>query len=463
MGSEISAVVTLPPEPLRSEIISSQTRENLTLPEEAHNKANNFSEIEDDSGSRSISMSFSDYLIVVTLVAIICGTVFGNVLVILSVFTYRPLRSVQNFFIVSLAGADLAVAILVLPFNVTLQIYKRWIFGVYLCEMWLTCDVMCCTASILNLCAIALDRYWAITDPINYQQKRTLSRVLLMILLVWALSAAICLPPLIGWNDWPDEFHETTPCKLTEEKGYIIYSSSGSFYIPLVIMTVVYCKIFLATRKRLRKRRQAQAALNMASGSRQILHPPPTNASSENLEREASIAQVDPSSNVAGVTTRTAVSPLASTRSKHVDEVLSLSVPNHRPPTTPSPFLPRPMERLDNGPTPAGMSRPPAIKIEEDKSDRRRTKQRGWRKKKDSLEGIRNTSTGDDEERRQGSSLSPPRRENAVHAFIQQRQKISLSKERKAARTLGIIMGVFVVCWLPFFLMYVICPFFDAL
>lgn len=48
---------------------------------------------------------------------------------------------------------------------------------------------------------------------------------------------------------------------------------------------------------------------------------------------------------------------------------------------------------------------------------------------------------------------------STVNQFIEEKQKISLSKERRAARTLGIIMGVFVICWLPFFLMYVILPF----
>lgn len=92
--------------------------------------------------------------------AIIILTIVGNILVILSVFTYKPLRIVQNFFIVSLAVADLTVAILVLPFNVAYSILGRWEFGIHVCKMWLTADVLCCTASILNLCAIALDRYW---------------------------------------------------------------------------------------------------------------------------------------------------------------------------------------------------------------------------------------------------------------------------------------------------------------
>jgi hypothetical protein len=185
---------------------------------------------------------------------LIISTILGNALVILSVFTYRPLRIVQNFFIVSLAVADLAVAILVMPFNVAYLILGKWIFGIHLCKLWLTCDVLCCTASILNLCAIALDRFWAITDPINYAQKRTLKRVLGTIAGVWVLSGAISSPPLAGWNDWPEELEPGTPCQLTRRKGYVVYSSLGSFFVPLLIMSLVYLEIFLATRRRLRER-----------------------------------------------------------------------------------------------------------------------------------------------------------------------------------------------------------------
>lgn len=105
---------------------------------------------------------------VLVLTAIITLTIVGNILVILSVFTYKPLRIVQNFFIVSLAVADLTVAILVLPFNVAYSILGRWEFGIHVCKMWLTSDVLCCTASILNLCAIALDRYWYVYINITF-------------------------------------------------------------------------------------------------------------------------------------------------------------------------------------------------------------------------------------------------------------------------------------------------------
>ena len=45
-----------------------------------------------------------------------------------------------------------------LPLNVAYSVLGRWVFGSTICKMWLTADVLCCTASILNLCAIAVDR-----------------------------------------------------------------------------------------------------------------------------------------------------------------------------------------------------------------------------------------------------------------------------------------------------------------
>ena len=125
-------------------------------------------------------------------------------------------------------------------------LYPLQIFGPMFCKIWLTSDVLCCTASILNLCAIALDRYYALHDPIMHAQRRTVNFVLGIIALVWFISCVICSPPLLGWNDWPndEDWDPNTSCKLTEKRGYIVYSSLGSFFIPLAIIIFVYIKIF---------------------------------------------------------------------------------------------------------------------------------------------------------------------------------------------------------------------------
>ncbi|XP_031786898.1 tyramine receptor 1 isoform X2 [Nasonia vitripennis] len=323
---------------------------------------------------------------------LIISTILGNALVILSVFTYRPLRIVQNFFIVSLAVADLAVAILVMPFNVAYLILGKWIFGIHLCKLWLTCDVLCCTASILNLCAIALDRFWAITDPINYAQKRTLKRVLGTIAGVWVLSGAISSPPLAGWNDWPEELEPGTPCQLTRRKGYVVYSALGSFFVPLLIMSLVYLEIFLATRRRLRERAKQSRLGPMPSGLRKDTDDNEESVSSETNHNEKS-------------TPRSQAKP----------------------------------SLVDDEPTEAQLGTTPPKASGPGSSSR----------------GSGTTNAGP--QARQGGPGTATT--STVYQFIEERQRISLSKERRAARTLGVIMGVFVVCWLPFFLMYVILPF----
>nr|QIS92878.1 putative octopamine-tyramine receptor I [Homarus americanus] len=349
-------------------------------------------------------------LTVVSLSVIIIFTIVGNVLVILSVFTYRPLRIVQNFFIVSLAVADLTVAVFVLPFNVAYSIIGKWIFGIHLCEMWLTCDIMCCTASILNLCAIALDRYWAITDPINYAQKRTLKRVLIMIGLVWTISVIICLPPLFGWNDWPETFTEETPCILTQEKGFVVYSSSGSFYFPLFIMTLVYIKIFTATRRRLRERAKA-SRLNQIP-----------NTGKARVTREEDSAVSENGQN--GYNDSCKKKLVQKKRRKKRKTVTAQTTAT----TTTTSLVPPPIAESSITENDISNPKEDCSPVEEKKSS-------------DVVIKVN------------------PKSGSQIHQFIEEKQKISLSKERRAARTLGIIMGSFVVCWLPFFLMYVILPF----
>ncbi len=132
-------------------------------------------------------------------------------------------------------------------------LFRYWIFGKIMCELWLATDVLLCTASILNLCLISLDRYWSITRAISYVKQRTKQRAMIMIGVVWVLSMIICFPPLVGWKR-PQPVKWGYPlCVLSDDLGYIIYSTLGSFYIPLIIMVIVYIKIYLAARARARR------------------------------------------------------------------------------------------------------------------------------------------------------------------------------------------------------------------
>lgn len=65
---------------------------------------------------------------------IIVASVFGNLLVIISVARFRKLRIITNYFVVSLAMADILVALLAMGFNASVIIFERWMFGYIMCE-----------------------------------------------------------------------------------------------------------------------------------------------------------------------------------------------------------------------------------------------------------------------------------------------------------------------------------------
>ena len=141
----------------------------------------------------------------VVLIAFICsviivGTIVGNILICTAVAIVRRLRTPSNLLIVSLAVSDLLVAILDMPFATMYEVLGYWPLGQAVCDTWTSLDVLLCTASILNLCMISVDRYFVITRPFQYAMKRTPFRMAMMIVAVWTLSAVISIPPLFGWK-----------------------------------------------------------------------------------------------------------------------------------------------------------------------------------------------------------------------------------------------------------------------
>ncbi|XP_056425183.1 alpha-2B adrenergic receptor [Hyla sarda] len=184
---------------------------------------------------------------------LILFTIFGNSLVIIAVLTSRSLKAPQNLFLVSLAAADILVATLIIPFSLANELMGYWYFGKTWCEMYLALDVLFCTSSIVHLCAISLDRYWSISQAIEYNSKRTPKRIKCIILMVWTLAAFISLPPLIYKGKKEDHKNEKPQCKLNEDPWYILSSSICSFFAPCLIMILVYLRIYVIAIRRSKK------------------------------------------------------------------------------------------------------------------------------------------------------------------------------------------------------------------
>ncbi|XP_041346579.1 D(1) dopamine receptor-like [Pyrgilauda ruficollis] len=193
---------------------------------------------------------------------LILSALLGNALVCLAVLRFPHLRSkVTNLFVVSLAVSDLLVAVLVMPWSAASDVLGFWPFGAF-CDLWVAFDIMCCTASILHLCLISLERYWAITDPFCYQRRVTQRLAFVTIGVAWLLSLLISFIPVqlqwhkelpsreqLGFNGSAQE----GSCDSSLSRTYAISSSLISFYIPVAIMLGTYGRLFHMARRQLRR------------------------------------------------------------------------------------------------------------------------------------------------------------------------------------------------------------------
>ncbi|XP_026213293.1 alpha-1A adrenergic receptor-like [Anabas testudineus] len=181
------------------------------------------------------------------LASFIMFAIVGNILVILSVVCNRHLRIPTNYFIINLAIADLLLGTTVLPVSATLEVLDYWVFGRIFCDIWAAVDVLCCTASIMSLCVISIDRYIGVRYPLQYPMIVTEKRALLAMLGVWILAFVISIGPLLGWKQPPSQ--DDTKCQITEEPFYTLFSSLGSFYIPLAVILAMYCRVYIVAKR----------------------------------------------------------------------------------------------------------------------------------------------------------------------------------------------------------------------
>ncbi|XP_014717348.1 5-hydroxytryptamine receptor 1B [Equus asinus] len=288
-------------------------------------------------------------LLVVLLALITLATTLSNAFVIATVYRTRKLHTPANYLIASLAVTDLLVSILVMPISTMYVVTGRWTLGQVVCDFWLSFDITCCTASILHLCVIALDRYWAITDAVEYSAKRTPKRAAVMIALVWVFSISISLPPFF-WRQAKAE-EEVLDCLVnTDHILYTVYSTVGAFYFPTLLLIALYSRIYVEARSRILKQTPNRTGKRLTRA--QLMTDSPGSTSS----------------------------------------VTSI---NSRAPDVPS---------------------------------------------------------------ESGSPVYVNQVKVRVSDALVEKKKLMAARERKATKTLGIILGAFIVCWLPFFIISLVMP-----
>lgn len=394
----------------------------------------NMTRVDDDELDKDFWRMVESVSIAVILGIVILATVIGNVFVIAAILLERHLQSVANYLILSLAVADLLVACLVMPLGAVYEVSKEWRLGPELCDMWTSSDVLCCTASILHLVAIALDRYWAVTN-IDYVHQRTARRIGIMILIVWALSFLVSAAPLLGWKDdgWEERVAVNLTCIVSQDIAYQIFATSSSFYVPLLVILILYWRIFQTARKRIRRRhhnRNQQTSNAESTPGSMGGRDGGANANAGGLSAIASAAGGSGTIAAAVVTMMGRPLPTISEMTTTTTAFTNVSSTNTTPEKT---AYGNGLEQQQTGQSPAGVSPQPQPPPP------------------------------------QQHQLLQPQQPPSSMQQVQQSQRrtpdlrqrvatLDSKRERKAAKTLAIITGAFVCCWLPFFIVAIVMP-----
>ncbi|XP_060894616.1 alpha-2B adrenergic receptor [Labrus mixtus] len=421
-------------------------------------------------------------------------TIVGNIMVIIAVLTSRSLRGPQNLFLVSLAAADILVATLIIPFSLANELLGYWYFKSLWCEIYLALDVLFCTSSIVHLCAISLDRYLSISR-VTYGRQRTPKRIKAAIVVVWLISAVISFPPLLSLNksEVGELGSERGPqCQLNDERWYILYSTIGSFFAPCLIMILVYVRIYQIAKQRTRcppgePRKDGVGSATPSQPARHVQAngkddeestPPSSNKNSNNRPPSLAInANTPPEEN------QTNQNPTTNNL---------LQPPSHDSPLPMTPVK----TSLDTSPhansPPSSVPQPARAKT---KKEEKKKKVKQGRRKADN-NNCDSSSTDSDMEHShgggrgstsmpgspagggihspasvkryrdmmatsKGARLVPGRKSKTENTPGAARRKAMVNREKRFTFVLAVVIGVFVVCWFPFFFSYslqAVCP-----
>ncbi|XP_053304653.1 muscarinic acetylcholine receptor M1 [Spea bombifrons] len=195
-------------------------------------------------------------LIVVTTGILSLVTVIGNILVLLAFKVNSDLKTVNNYFLLSLACADLIIGAISMNLYTTYIVMRRWTLGNISCDLWLALDYVASNASVMNLLIISFDRYFSITRPLTYRAKRTPRRATIMIGMAWFVSFILWAPAILCWQYIVGERTvEPNHCyiQFLSEPIITFGTAIAAFYLPVTIMIILYWRIYRETENRSRE------------------------------------------------------------------------------------------------------------------------------------------------------------------------------------------------------------------
>ncbi|XP_029310464.1 endothelin receptor type B-like [Cottoperca gobio] len=202
----------------------------------------------------SINPAFRYFNTVLSCVIFAVG-IIGNGTLLRIIYQNKSMRNGPNALIASLALGDLIYIAIDIPINVYKLLTMPWpfadsVFGLFLCKLLPFLQKASVGITVLNLCALSVDRYRAVASWSRVQGTGVPTVTAVEIVVIWLLSMVLAVPEAIGFDMVSFEYKNVTltTCMLQPKTPFMIFYRDAKdwwlfafyFCVPLLCSAVFY-------------------------------------------------------------------------------------------------------------------------------------------------------------------------------------------------------------------------------
>ncbi|KAB5546638.1 hypothetical protein PHYPO_G00074330 [Pangasianodon hypophthalmus] len=202
----------------------------------------------------SMKVAFKYVNTVLFCVIFVVGIV-GNATLLRIICFHKNMRNGPNALIASLALGDFIYIAIDIPIHIYKLLATRWpfndtLFGLFLCKLFPFLQKASVGITVLNLCALSVDRYRAVASWGRVQGAGIPASTAVKIMCIWVLAILLAVPEAVGFNmvSFVHNNETAQTCMLKPESQFMTFYRDAKdwwlfgvyFCVPLACSAIFY-------------------------------------------------------------------------------------------------------------------------------------------------------------------------------------------------------------------------------